>query len=87
MTNFESVKKFMEHMQINHSYEYVNGDIHTNTIEGFWSLVKRGIIGQYHKVNVKHLHKYLDEFTYRFNNRNTNPSEFFDNTICRALGV
>ncbi len=84
---YSSVKKFMEHMQVNHSYEYANGNIHTNTIEGFWALVKRGIVGQYHKVNVKHLHKYLDEFTYRFNNRKTNPSDFFDNTISRAVVV
>lgn len=84
---YSSVKKFMEHMQINHSHEYANGIIHTNTIEGFWALVKRGIIGQYHKVNAQHLSKYLDEFTYRFNNRKTDPAEFFDNTIARALGV
>ncbi len=84
---YNSVKKFMEHMQINHSYEYANGEIHTNTIEGFWALVKRGIIGQYHKVNVKHLHKYLDEFTYRFNHRKTDPLNLFENTLCRALWV
>lgn len=84
---YTSVKNFMDHLQINHSYEYTNGNIHTNTIEGFWALVKRGIISQYHKVNVRHLPKYLNEFTYRFNNRKTDPAELFDNTIFRALGV
>jgi len=53
--------------------EYVRkGDprsIHTNTIENFWSLFKRGVIGSFHKVSVKHLRRYLDEFSFRFNNR------------------
>lgn len=84
---YSSVKKFMDHLQINHSYEYVNGNIHTNTIEGFWALVKRGTIGQYHKVNIKHISKYLNEFNCRFNNRKTDPAELFSNTILRALEV
>jgi len=43
--------------------------ISTNAIENFWSLFKRGLIGSFHKVSVKHLHRYLDEFTFRFSNR------------------
>jgi hypothetical protein len=43
--------------------------ISTNAIENFWSLFKRGLIGSFHKVSVKHLRRYLDEFTFRFNNR------------------
>jgi hypothetical protein len=61
------------HEQINHiNLEYVRKDnpaIHTNSIEGFWSLFKRGLIGSFHKVSVKHLHRYLNEFQFRFNNR------------------
>jgi transposase-like protein len=58
------------HSRIAHSQKvYVDGDVHTNTIEGFWSLVKRGISGTYHGVSTKHLQSYLDEYTFRYNNR------------------
>ena len=49
--------------------EYVNGDSYTNTLEGFWSLLKRGIVGQYHYVTPRHLNKYVREFCFRQNNR------------------
>ncbi len=49
--------------------EYVHGNIHTNTIEGFWSIVKRGIIGTFHKVSRKYLPLYVNEFEFRYNNR------------------
>ena len=59
-----------EHKRINHcSKVYVMGDVHTNTIEGFWSLVKRGIGGVYHSVSQKYLQTYLDEYTFRYNRR------------------
>ena len=59
-----------EHKRINHSSKvYVMGDVHTNTIEGFWSLVKRGIGGVYHSVSQKYLQTYLDEFSFRYNRR------------------
>jgi hypothetical protein len=48
---------------------YVMGDVHTNTIEGFWSLVKRGIGGVYHSVSKKYLQTYLDEYSFRYNRR------------------
>src|SRR5207237_8997353 len=58
------------HHRINHASKvYVMGDIHTNTIEGFWSLVKRGIGGVYHQVSQKYLQSYLDEYSYRYNRR------------------
>jgi transposase-like protein len=60
------------HHRINHSAKiWVMGDIHTNTIEGFWSLVKRGIGGVYHQVSQKYLQSYLDEYTFRYNRRDT----------------
>ena len=55
--------------------EYVAGAVHTNTIEGFWSMVKRGIIGTFHKVTPKYLPLYVNEFSFRYNNRN-NPDIF-----------
>jgi len=55
--------------------EYVVGAIHTNTIEGFWSMLKRGIMGSYHKVSRKYLPLYIAEFQLRYNNRE-NPDIF-----------
>jgi transposase-like protein len=59
-----------KHKSVNHSAEeWVVGDVHTNGIESVWSLLKRSIIGSYHKVSIKHLDAYLDELEHRFNNR------------------
>lgn len=82
---YVTLKTFVQHKSVNHQYEYVNGEIHTNTIEGFWALLKRGIIGQYHKVSARHLNKYLNEFCFRYNNRKNTAA--FQLTIARALGV
>jgi transposase-like protein len=58
------------HDTVNHSAEeWVHGDVHTNGIESVWSLLKRSVVGTYHKVSVKHLDAYLDELEHRFNNR------------------
>src|SRR2546423_3337928 len=72
------------HETVNHSAdEYVRGDVHTNTVEGVFSLFKRSIVGAYHQVSVKHLDRYLDEIEFRFNNRN-NPYLFRD-TLLRLI--
>ncbi len=74
-----------KHAVINHrSREYVRGNIHTNTIENVWSLLKRSVVGSYHKVSAKHLDAYLDELEWRFNNR-SNPYLFRD-TLTKLLG-
>jgi transposase-like protein len=66
----------LPHEVIKHSAgEYVRGVVHTNTIEGFWSLLKRGVMGTYHSVSKKYLPLYLNEFQFRFNNRK-NPDIF-----------
>jgi len=66
-----------DHRRINHSQGvYVVGDIHTNTIEGFWSLVKRGIGGVYHSVSKDYLQSYLDEYSFRYNRRNAGQPMF-----------
>jgi len=49
--------------------EYVRGDVHTNTIEGFWSQFKRSVHGTFHAVSPKHLQAYLNEFSFRYNHR------------------
>ncbi len=65
------------HKRINHSSKvYVNGDIHTNSIEGFWSLVKRGISGVYHSVSPQYLQLYLNEYAFRYNHRKSEQSMF-----------
>jgi len=59
-----------KHETVNHSKrEYVRGDVYTNTVEGFFGLLKRGIFGIYHSVSPKHLHRYCNEFAYRWNIR------------------
>lgn len=63
-------KEFRKHGTVNHSIgEYVRGDVHTNTIEGYFSIMKRGITGVYHHVSPHHLKRYLAEFDFRYNER------------------
>ena len=67
---------FVSHDVVNHSkYEYVRGKAYTNTIEGFFSIFKRGINGVYHHVSKEHLHRYLAEFDFRYNNRKIDDNE------------
>ena len=67
-----------KHETVNHRLkEWVDGEVHTNSIENVWSLLKRSIVGSYHKVSAKHLDRYLDELEFRFNNRD-NPFMFSD---------
>lgn len=71
-------QRFAAHHRIRHqSRIYVEGDTHTQTIEGFWSLVKRGIGGTHHSVSAKHLQGYLNEYVWRYNHRDLNgPAQF-----------
>jgi hypothetical protein len=72
-----------QHRRVNHeSKVYVVGDVHTQTIEGFWSLVKRGIGGVYHSVSQKYLQTYLDEYSFRLQ-----PSRFWEPHFPRDAGV
>jgi len=58
------------HKRIRHAQKvYVQGDVHTNSVEGFWSLLKRGLSGVYHSVSAKYLQNYIDEYTFRYNHR------------------
>ena len=74
------------HETVNHSAEeWVIGDVHTNSIEGVWSLFKRSIVGTFHKMSVKHMDRYLEELEWRHNNRN-NPHIFRD-TMSRIMNT
>ena len=65
------------HRRINHSQAmYVMGDVHTNTLEGFWSLIKRGLSGTHHSVSAKYLQEYLNEYSFRYNRR-SEPKPMF----------
>lgn len=84
---YKGLGKLYIHKQVNHSTgEYVNGRAYTNTIEGFWSLFKRGIIGIYHNVSHKHLEYYCDEFTYRYNTREFSQQERFNDAVTKSKG-
>ncbi|MCP4481280.1 MAG: IS1595 family transposase [bacterium] len=70
------------HLKIDHTKNYADGDIHTNNIESFWATLKRGIYGIYHNVSSKYLQNYINEFCFRYNNRNGNS---FDLILKQAV--
>lgn len=76
---YRSIKQLFQHEIVNHKCkEYVRNNVYTNTIEGFWSLLKRGIIGIYHFTSKQHLQKYVDEFVFRYNTRKHTECERFN---------
>jgi hypothetical protein len=63
-------REFKKHSTVKHaSYEYVRGNVTTNTVEGYFSILKRGLIGTYHHVGENHLQRYVREFDFRYNHR------------------
>lgn len=79
---YKGLQRIYDHSFIKHNEgQYVNGRVHTNTIEGFWSLLKRGIFGIYHFTSKKHLQKYVDEFVFRYNGRNLNTQMRFNEML------
>jgi hypothetical protein len=72
---------------VNHARkEYARGDVTTNTVEGFFSLIKRGLYGVYHSVSKQHLHRYLAEFQYRYNTRKMSDGDRVTQAIKQAVG-
>jgi transposase-like protein len=81
---YKGLDGIARHDTVQHSKkEYVRADVHTNTVEGVWSLFKRSMVGSYHQISTKHLPAYLDEMEWRFNNRE-NPYLFRD-TLLRLV--
>lgn len=78
MGGYKGLAEEYEHQIIDHAVKYVNGRIHTNCLENFWSLLKRGLSGTYVAVEPFHLFRYLDEQVFRFNNRATKKQKVTD---------
>ena len=75
------------HITVNHSEdEYMRGEAHTNTVEGFFSLLKRGVNGVYHHVSREHLNRYCDEFAFRYESRKATDGERAKMLVAKAEG-
>lgn len=87
-TMYGSLKNSYRHETVSHvQKEYVRGAMHTNTIEGFFSQLKRGIYGIYHQVSPKHLHRYCNEFGYRYNTRKGSDVARFEDAVKNVNNV
>jgi len=85
--SYSDLDTWYNHQTVNHgAHEYVNGYVTVNAVENFWSLFKRGIYGVYHWCSRKHLQRYCDEFSYRFNTREYGEGTRFDDVIELAVG-
>jgi transposase-like protein len=85
LLSYDGLDEF-NHQFVNHAETYVNGQVHTNGCENFWSLLKRGINGTYVSVEPFHLFRYIDEQAFRFNQRSLNDAERFDLAIGQIVG-
>jgi transposase-like protein len=86
LQSYEGLEAEYAHQVIDHAVEYVRGRVHTNGLENFWSLLKRGLKGTYVSVEPFHLHRYLDEQSFRYNNRKTDDAGRFDIGVRQIVG-
>ncbi|HMD84830.1 MAG TPA: IS1595 family transposase [Terriglobia bacterium] len=87
LASYEGLEKEYMHQVIDHAVEYVRGRVHTNGLENFWSLLKRGIKGTYVSVEPFHLFRYLDEQAFRYNNRKEmNDGDRFNLALSQVIG-
>jgi transposase-like protein len=87
LKSYEGLSDEYRHAVINHAIEYVNGNTHTNTIENFWALLKRGLHGTYISVEPFHLFRYIDEQAFRYNYRNDmNDADRFSAAVSQITG-
>jgi transposase-like protein len=83
---YRGLKAQFNHLTVDHAAkEYVNGDCHTNGIESFWALFKRGYMGVYHNMSRKHMQKYVDEFCFRFNRRAGDMKNIFHASVTEMI--
>jgi hypothetical protein len=78
LQSYDGLAQDYAHKVIDHAEKYVDGKVHTNGLENFWSLLKRGIAGTYVSVEPFHLFRYLDEQVFRYNNRATKDNPLTD---------
>lgn len=86
-TGYRGLSGEYQHAVVDHMVEYVRGRVHTNGLENFWSLLKRGLRGTYVSVEPYHLPRYLDEQVFRFNARGTNDHGRFAGVLSRVAGL
>jgi transposase-like protein len=87
LMSYEGLAADYAHQVVDHATQYVDGRVHTNGLENFWSLLKRGISGTYVSVEPFHLHRYLDEQMFRYNNRkDMNDAARFDLAVRQIVG-
>jgi transposase-like protein len=80
------IRKYRREYVQHSKKQWVDGNCHTNTIEGFWAVMKRGIHGIYHQISAKHLQRYCDEFSYRYNSRDIKDGARFELVSQRING-
>jgi transposase-like protein len=85
LQSYEHLDEF-QHEVVDHAVEYVRGEVHTNGLENFWSLVKRGLKGTYISVEPFHLFRYLDEQVFRYNHRKMNDGDRFNIVVREIVG-
>ncbi len=86
LKSYDGLSEDYKHAVIDHAVQYVDGNIHTNTMENFWSLLKRGLHGTYISVEPFHLFRYLDEQACRYNHRKLTDAERFDLAVRHIVG-
>lgn len=86
LLSYEGLAGEYAHKVVDHAVEYVHGNVHTNGLENYWSLLKRGINGTYVSVEPFHLFRYLDEQSFRFNNRKMTDAERFSIAVTGVVG-
>src|SRR5206468_12064657 len=83
---YARISSMLPHDVIRHDSEYVRGEVHTQGIESFWAILKRGLIGTYHHVDAGYLNQYVNEFSFRHNSRHVKDAERFTSLVKNVEG-